>query len=144
MTEIIETSTDGRLRVCLIPDSDADSPRIACDRLTHVVTVLDRHYVDVDMDGGPLEDGWRQIKDRDKAVEIFTRWAQIAHGAEVIEDQPHDGPRTIWYLMPEGDRRSQRSEGSHPRRDRRVPGMGAERRLRLHHREGGEVEADPR
>ncbi|MGC5263896.1 hypothetical protein ACPXCO_23035 [Streptomyces cyaneofuscatus] len=102
MTEIIETSTDGRLRVCLVPDSDADSPRIGCDRLTHVITVLDRHYADVDMDGGPLADGWRQIKDRDKAVGIFTRWAQIAHGAEVIEDRAHDGPRTIWYLMPEG------------------------------------------
>ncbi|MFF7953916.1 hypothetical protein [Streptomyces griseorubiginosus] len=103
MTEIIETSDDGRYRLRLEPDTDAQNPRAMYDHLTHVITLPDKHYADVDKDGGgPLEDGWNQFKHRDNAVELFTRWARVFHGAVVTEDQTHDGPSTIWYLMPEG------------------------------------------
>ncbi|MFF1680724.1 hypothetical protein ACFVYG_32390 [Streptomyces sp. NPDC058256] len=103
MTEIIETSDDGRYRLRLEPDTDAHNPRTMYDHLTHVITLPDSDYADVDKDGGgPLADTWRQINHRDNAVEIFCRWARIAHGAVVIEDQTNDGPGTIWYLMPEG------------------------------------------
>jgi hypothetical protein len=102
VTEIIETSDDGRYRLRLEPDTDAENPRTMYDHLTHVITLPDNHYTDVDKDGGPLEDGWHRIKHRDDAVEIFTRWAHIFHGAVTIEDRMHHGPGTIWYLMPEG------------------------------------------
>jgi hypothetical protein len=102
VTDIIETSSDGRYRLRLEPDTDAHNPRTMYDNLTHVITLPDNYYADVDKDGGgPLEDGWRQIKHRENAVELFTRWARIFHGAVAIEDRPHDGPGTIWYLMPE-------------------------------------------
>ncbi|MER5617679.1 hypothetical protein [Streptomyces sp. NPDC002215] len=103
MTQIIETSDDGRLRLRLEPQTDADNPRTVYDHLTHVITLPGSRYADVDKSGGgPLADGWRRIQHRDNAVDIFTRWARTSHGAVVIEDQTHDGPGTIWYLMPKG------------------------------------------
>lgn len=100
MTGILETA--GQYRVRLEIDQSPENPRTWQDNLCHVITVPDRHYADVDADGGPLQDGWNRIKDRDDADEVFTRWARIFHGAVVDFHTPARGPKSIWYLTPDG------------------------------------------
>jgi hypothetical protein len=102
MTDTIETSDDGRYRVRLMPDPEPSNPRTEFDQLTHVITLPTHQYIDVDRDGGPLEDGWERIMGHPDAVEIFTRWARIFHGAVVEYHAPHDGAEALWYLMPDG------------------------------------------
>lgn len=99
---VIETSEDKRFRVRLAQDQDAQSPRRDSDCLLgHAVTVPHSDFEDVDEDGGPLADGWDRIKDRDDAMELFTRWARIFHGAVTETFTPYDGPKSVWYMLPE-------------------------------------------
>ncbi|MBD3004584.1 hypothetical protein [Streptomyces sp. 5-10] len=98
---IVETSRDGRYRVRLEADQEPVNPRRDYDHLAHVITVPGSRYLDVDPDGGPLQEGWDRIKDRSDAPEVFARWAKIFHGAVIVEHTPHEGPRSLWYLLPE-------------------------------------------
>ncbi|MFF3006321.1 hypothetical protein ACFVTF_26345 [Kitasatospora sp. NPDC057940] len=102
MTEIIDTTPDGRYRVRLVADEDAINPREDHDNLAHVITIdtyLGR-YVPVDKDGGPLADAWKRVSwNRWTGVECFSRWARIFHGAIVIESRPAHGPASLWYLL---------------------------------------------
>lgn len=99
MDEILETA--GPYRVGLEADQDARNPRREFDHLCHVLTVPHSHYIDVDDDGGPLQEGWDRIKNRTDAVDVFTRWARIFHGAVVDYHTPERGPVSVWYLLPE-------------------------------------------
>jgi hypothetical protein len=102
MSEILRTTDDGRFRVRLVQDEDCDNPRNS-DSLSHVVTVPDREYANIDKTGGPLEDGWDRIKDRPDAMDLFERWAQAFFGAITLRDTPSRGASAIWYLLPGND-----------------------------------------
>jgi len=99
--EIIETTEDGRFRVRLEIHQSAENPRRDYDHNTHVITMKNSRYIDVDTDGGPLQSGWDRVADRDGAVKIFTRWARVFHGSTAIEDNPVEGARSLWYMTPE-------------------------------------------
>lgn len=99
MEEILETA--GQYRVRLETDQDPTNPRTDQDNLCHVITVPGSRYIDVDANGGPLQDGWDLIKDRADAVEVFTRWARTFHGAVVEYHTPERGANSVWYLMPD-------------------------------------------
>lgn len=99
MNEILETA--GQFRVRLEVDQDPQNPRKDYDHLCHVITVPGSRYINVEPNGGPLQDGWDRIKERSDPVEVFTRWARIFHGAVVEYHTPNEGANSIWYLMPE-------------------------------------------
>ena len=106
MTEIIEKSGGHRVRLEVQQDSESSNPRTNQDcNLTNVITPKDQRYIDVDADGGPLQDGWDRFTadyaSKDRVVEVFTRWARIFHGTTVVEDRPHDGSWSLWYITPE-------------------------------------------
>lgn len=103
MSEILETSKDGRHRVRLVRDEDPVNPRRDYENLCHVITVPGSLFIDVDEDGGPLQHGWDHFHDRydtGRDTNLFIRWARIYHGAVAVEHRPHDGPRSLWYLLP--------------------------------------------
>lgn len=100
MTEILETA--GRYRLRLSVDTEPTNPRRDYDHISHVITVKDRQYVNIDENGGPLQHGWDHFAHRENGDELFMRWARMAHGAVIVQDSPHDGPRSFWYLMPGG------------------------------------------
>lgn len=101
--DILETAGRYRVRLEIQQDSESANPRTDQDcNLTNVITPKGQRYIDVDENGGPLADGWERIEDRYvDAVPVFTRWARLFHGATVIEDRPHDGAWSLWYLMPD-------------------------------------------
>lgn len=102
MTETVETSGKYRVRLVVQEDGENANPRTEQDcNLANVITPAGQRYIDVDKDGGPLQDGWDRVSGRDDAVDVFTRWAKIFHGAVVIEDRPHDGAWSIWYMTAE-------------------------------------------
>lgn len=98
MTEILETA--GRYRLRLSVDTEPMNPRLDYDHITHVITPKGQRYIDVDKNGGPLQEAWDYFAERADGGDLFIRWARIYHGATVIEDSPHDGARSFWYLMP--------------------------------------------
>ena len=101
MTEdVIATSTDGTLRLRLMQDPDPVNPRRDYDHLANVITPAGQNYIDVDTDGGPLQSAWDHFSGRDNAVELLTRYARY-HGVTVVEDRPHDGAWSLWYVMPD-------------------------------------------
>jgi len=100
MTEILESAGQYRLRLEI--DQWSQSPRTDHDNLCHVITVPGSRYIDVDADGGLLQDGWGRIKERADAVEVFTRWACTFHGAVIAVHTPAQGADSIWYLLPDG------------------------------------------
>lgn len=102
MSEIIETTADGRYRVRLVADEDAVDPRRNYGYITHVITQKSSYYRDVDPDGGPLQYGWDYYSTRPGSEALFIRWARIFHGAVVTEHNPGRGPASLWYLMPTG------------------------------------------
>ena len=104
----VETlATEGVWRLRLVPDEDAGSwnPRTEWDHLESVVTVPDGRYADIDKDGGPLDSEWRYLVNRyqgREAIEIFTRYATIYHGAVCLEEfTGRSGPNAVWYLTRE-------------------------------------------
>jgi hypothetical protein len=102
--EVIETSADGTMRLTLHIDHDPVNPREEYDHLESVVTVPDGRYAAVDKDGGPLANAWRRCLDRHRhrdAVEVFTRYARIFHGATTLVSDPYHGPMSVWYLTRE-------------------------------------------
>lgn len=101
--DILETAGRYRVRLEIQQESESANPRTDQDcNLTNVITPKGQRYIDVDENGGPLADGWERIEDRYvDAVPVFTRWAKLFHGATVIEDRPHDGAWSLWYLMPD-------------------------------------------
>lgn len=101
MTEIIETTANGKHRVRLVIDQEPVNPRRDYDHLTHVITPKGQRYIDVDESGGPLQDGWDHYADRDDAAELFIRWARTFCGATVVEHRSHDGAWSLWYMTPE-------------------------------------------
>lgn len=103
MSEIVKTSEDGRYRVRLEsdPDPEAHNPRTESDHLSHVITPTQSRYIDVDKDGGPLQEGWNHFSVRPDSEKLFLRWVAAFHGAEVIEHRPERGAWGFWYLMPE-------------------------------------------
>lgn len=102
MTEILETVGRYRVRLEVQEDQQDSNPRTDRDcNLANVITLSDQRYIDVDKDGGPLQDGWDYFADRDKGVELFIRWARMVHSALAVEENPHDGAHSIWYVMPE-------------------------------------------
>lgn len=103
MTEILEKAGEYRVRLEIQQDAQECNPRTNQDcNLANVITPKGQRYIDVDKDGGPLAEGWERIESRYvDAVPVFTRWAKIYHGATVVEDRPHDGAWSLWYVMPE-------------------------------------------
>lgn len=103
MTDMDILEKAGEYRLVLKQDTDASSPREDQDcNLANVITHKGQRCLDVDEDGGPLEEGWRRIESRYvNAVPVFARWARTFHGATVIEQWPYGGARSIWYVMPE-------------------------------------------
>jgi hypothetical protein len=61
--------------------------------------------MDIDKDGGPLDYQWRRLVNRydhRTAIEIFTRYAVMHHGAVCLERFiGRDGPSSVWYLTRE-------------------------------------------
>jgi hypothetical protein len=102
MTEILEKAGEYRVRLEVQQDQQDSNPRRDRDcNLANVITLAGQRYIDVDENGGPLQDGWNHFADRDHGIDLFTRWAKMAHGATVVEENPHDGARSLWYVMPE-------------------------------------------
>lgn len=99
--DIVGITENGRYRARLERDQHPVNPRTDYDHITHVITPRGQRYVDVDEDGGPLQDAWDRVADRDDAVEVFTRYARIFHGVVVVEDRPVDGAWSLWYMTPE-------------------------------------------
>lgn len=102
MNEVIETHSRYRVRLEIMEDSTDCNPRTnqGCN-LTNVITPSQRSYIDVDKDGGPLQYGWDHFSTLEGGEEMFIRWARIFHDATVIEDRPHDGAWSFWYVMPD-------------------------------------------
>jgi hypothetical protein len=103
MSETIATTDDQRYRLRLVQDTDAVNPRTDFDHLAHVITPKGQNYIDVDADGGPLQEVWNHYSanhDDDDAVLLLTRYAHLHHGVRIIEDRPHDGAWSLWYVMP--------------------------------------------
>lgn len=103
--EVIEISGNGKYRVRLEVDPHPSNPRTEWDsNLCNVITPKGQRYIDVDEDGGPLQDGWDRLfgkYDDDDAVKMFTRWARVFYGITVVEQRPHDGSWSLWYVTPE-------------------------------------------
>lgn len=100
MAEILETAGQFRVRLRVDQDSGSCNPREDYDHVAYAVTVPHSHYADV-AEAGPLVDGWDRIKHRSDAVDLFTRWARIFHGAVVQYHTPERGPNSVWYILPE-------------------------------------------
>jgi hypothetical protein len=98
--EILETA--GRYRLRLSMDTEPANPRRDYDHISRVITVENEKYADIDENGGPLQYGWDYFSDHENGDDLFIRWARMAHGAVVVQDSPHDGARSFWYLMPDG------------------------------------------
>ncbi|AWY07632.1 hypothetical protein SEA_YOSIF_68 [Streptomyces phage Yosif] len=98
MSDYIETIESGDLRVRIVQDTTDVNPREDYDHIVNVITADTHlgHYLEVDADGGPLQEAWDRIAWRPDAIDVFIRYAEIYHGATVIER--HDGPRTLWYI----------------------------------------------
>lgn len=102
MTDILETAGRYRVRLEVQQDAQNYNPRHNDDNLANVITLKGQRYIDVDENGGPLEEGWKRIEDTYvDAVPIFTRWARIFHGATVVEHRPYEGAWSLWYVMPD-------------------------------------------
>lgn len=106
---VIEEHGRYRVRLALIQDSGSTNPRREYDyHLTNVITPTGQNYIDVDEDGGPLQYGWDYYAPRAldclrraDAEDLFIRWAKNTHGVTVVEDRPHDGAWSFWYVMPD-------------------------------------------
>lgn len=107
MNDIIEVSGNGKYRVRLemMQNSKSFNPRKDRDsNLTNVITPKGQVWINVDKDGGPLQDGWDRLignYNKSEAVKIFMIWARVFHGITVVEDRPHDGSWSLWYVTPE-------------------------------------------
>jgi hypothetical protein len=103
MTEILETAGRYRLTLEVQQDSASSNPRTEQDcNLANVITLGNqRRYIKIDEDGGPLAYGWYHFAARGKGVELFIRWARMMHGVTAVEENPHDGAHSIWYVTPE-------------------------------------------
>lgn len=104
--EVIETSGNGKYRVRLETDQCPSNPRTDRDcNLANVITPKGQGYINVDEDGGPLQDGWDQFfearESNDEAVKLFIGWARAFHDITVIEQRPHNGAWSLWYVTPE-------------------------------------------
>ncbi|NUV86618.1 hypothetical protein G6W61_10410 [Streptomyces sp. KAI-26] len=104
MTNVLDTTDDGRYRVRLFTDNDAPNPRHDRDTQVHVITI-DTHlgqYIPVDRDGGPLAEAWHRVCwNRWTGVDIFTRYVSIFHDGIVLESAPEKGARSLWYMTGE-------------------------------------------
>ena len=98
---IVSVTENGSYRARLELDRYPFNPRKDYDHIAHVITPTGQCYIDVDEDGGPLQGAWDTVAHRDDAVEIFTRYARIVHGATVVADRPDKGAWSLWYVMPE-------------------------------------------
>lgn len=101
MTDVLETAGKYRVRVEVQQDSESSNPRTEQDNLTNVITPTQQRYIDVDKDGGPLQYGWDYFSTRADSEKLFIRWARMVHGITVVEDRPHDGAWSFWYITPE-------------------------------------------
>lgn len=105
MTDVIETNGKYRVRLEIMQDSAGFNPRMDRDiNLANVITPKGQRFIDVDKDGGPLQDGWDRLAEKyddSEAIKIFTIWARVFHGVKVVEDRPYDGVRSLWYVTPE-------------------------------------------
>lgn len=102
--DVLATTDDGRFRVRLVPDEAPENPRNDQDTCVHVITIDTHHgkYHPVDEDGGPLAAAWEFYGwNRWGGIDNFTRYAAIYHNAIVLESNPHDGPRSLWYMTGE-------------------------------------------
>ncbi|MGP3686219.1 hypothetical protein ACTVZO_16185 [Streptomyces sp. IBSNAI002] len=102
--DVLATTEDGRFRVRLVHDDHAKNPRNDRDTLVHVITIDTHHgkYHPIDQDGGPLAAAWDFYGwNRWGGIDNFIRYAAIYHDAIVLESNPHDGPRSLWYMTGE-------------------------------------------
>lgn len=100
MSEILETAGPYRVRLEFDQDASSCDPRDNDSTLSFAVTVPHSRYLDVSKPG-PLANQWDRIKDRSDAMDLFERYARIYHGAVTDRVTPHDGPSSVWYILPE-------------------------------------------
>ena len=100
--EIIATSPDGRHRVRLVQDTDANNPREEFDHIGHCAAEPDRTFYAPDKDNGPLSHAWEHYRDRrhrfGDAADLFDRYVRVYYGGATLEEYPHSGPRCVWYV----------------------------------------------
>lgn len=97
--EILKTSKDGKLRVVLKEDSETPNPRGEFDNVTHVATVPNRRFHNIDPTDGPLGHVWANL-DQDSRVERFVRTVRMLGGV-ALHDSPGEGSEAVWYLLPD-------------------------------------------
>lgn len=108
MSEVIETSEDGRHRVVLVPDEFCESPIDSGDWWNVSVIYLDgRGFWSADMvalhDPEDRVTAWRHLDNycRADADEAFTRYMSIFHGIKVEEvGVGSDGTRGLAWVEP--------------------------------------------
>lgn len=105
MTDYL-VAEEGGLRVRLVHDEDAESPRDWSNACSVVMVPNRRGYYPPDKNGGRLAHVWRHLcRDGDRwpmrdAVEQFERTVSILGGRSLYVT-PHDGPSLIWYVFPD-------------------------------------------
>jgi hypothetical protein len=104
--EIIATTPDGKFRARVTYMEGADNPRTDGDyHAAGVVTTYDGDYIKVADPAGDqrVSDAWNRLEYRYEwrdAEPMIERYIRILGGVAEL-DTPHDGPRTVWYVLPE-------------------------------------------
>lgn len=113
MTDVLETAGKYRVRLEVQQDQQDSNPRTNQDcNLANVITPTQQRYIDIDENGGPLQEGWDYFSVRPDSEKLFARWALMAHGVTVVVHNPHDGAWGLWYVMP--DKMAEVGEGVTP------------------------------
>lgn len=102
MGDVVETAGRYRVRLEVQEDNASANPRTDQDcNLANVITLKGQRFINIDENGGPLAHGWDHFADRENGAHLFIRWARIFHGVVAVEENPYDGARAIWYVMPD-------------------------------------------
>lgn len=100
ITEILETSDNGKYQLVLKADPEPSNPRRDYDHQVHVVTQQNSRYLDVDKKTGPLGEIWEHLGAHYlpvRQLELFERAVRMLGGISVLHT-PQNGPRSVWYL----------------------------------------------
>lgn len=104
--EILETTPDGKYRVRVRYMEGCESPREDGDyHVSGVVTTCaDRYLAIADPAGDQrVSDAWNRLEYRYEwrdAEPMLERYVRILGGVSEL-DTPNEGPRTIWYVLPD-------------------------------------------
>lgn len=104
--EIIATTPDGKYRARVRYMEGAENPREDGDyHIAGVVTTYGDRYVKVADPAGDqrVSDAWNRLEYRytwREAEPMIERYIRILGGISRL-DTPHDGPRSVWYVLPE-------------------------------------------